>query len=89
MAFPGAEIVQPMVDSMMPLVNIMDRGQWGFSLFDAGSWAYSVRFPPHPLLPCPPAPSLSIQQCGCIALEVECCIMQKRFHDRSPSLCSR
>ncbi len=25
-----------------PLIGLMDTPQWGYSLFDAGSWAYSV-----------------------------------------------
>jgi hypothetical protein len=50
-----------MVEGIMPLIEIMDKNQWGFSLFDAGSWAYSVNplaFP-HPTMRSPLSLSLA------------------------------
>jgi hypothetical protein len=46
-----------MMEGIMPLIEIMDKKQWGFSFFDAGSWAYSV----NPLAsPIPQCSSLSL-----------------------------
>eukprot|EP00282_Hemiselmis_andersenii_P040037 CAMPEP_0169427570 /NCGR_PEP_ID=MMETSP1042-20121227/848_1 /TAXON_ID=464988 /ORGANISM="Hemiselmis andersenii, Strain CCMP1180" /LENGTH=454 /DNA_ID=CAMNT_0009537651 /DNA_START=49 /DNA_END=1409 /DNA_ORIENTATION=+ len=41
MGTPLADAMQPIITQVTPLINLMDRAQWGFSFFDAGSWAYS------------------------------------------------